>query len=260
MERLGDRMEQAAVSGVLAFAYGMHGDFAAAFEAARSGVELAKTVDHLPTLAACWHFLAVVKGWHGDLDEAVPAFEEALLAADRGRDVFRRYLAHGWRGEAFMLAGHHAAAKRDLETCLALGDEIGTTFHRGAFEAFLARIHLQRQQLEVASELSQQAVATATGTAQAWSRSIALRVRAEVLIAAGGSFEAAGRAIDEAIRLQGERGCRFDLALSKAVQAEVLASSRKEGYARTVRAEASAMFRAMGMSPPAARSGVLAAS
>ncbi|HEX6143902.1 MAG TPA: AAA family ATPase [Geminicoccaceae bacterium] len=245
MERLGDRIEQAAVSGVLAFAYGMHGDFAAAFDAAHAGVELAKQVDHLPTLAACWHFLAVVKGWHGDLEEAVPAFEEALLAADRGRDVFRRYLAHGWRGEAYLLAGELDPAERDLTACLALGDEIGTVFHRGAFEAFLARIRLLRRQTESALELSGHAVEVARENAQAWSRSIALRVRAEVLLASGASAAQARAAIEEAMRLQQERGCRFDLAYSEAVAARILAASGDEAGAERLRAEALGLFAAM---------------
>ena len=34
------------------------------------------------------------------------------------------------------LAGRYEAAEADLKHCLELGDKIGTTFHRGAFQAF----------------------------------------------------------------------------------------------------------------------------
>ena len=61
MRRLGNRIEEAAMSGVLAFAYGMHGEFDRAREAADHGIELARQVEHLPTQAACLFFAA----WSG---------------------------------------------------------------------------------------------------------------------------------------------------------------------------------------------------
>jgi class 3 adenylate cyclase/tetratricopeptide (TPR) repeat protein len=247
MAQLGDRTEQAAVSGVLAFAYGMHGDFTAAFAAAQQGVDLALEVDHLPTIAACWHFLAVVKGWHGDLPEALPAFEEALLAADQGGDVFRRYLAHGWRGEAYLLAGRLGPAERDLSECLALGEEIGTSFHRGAFEAFLARIRLLRRQQDEALELSRHAVELAADPANAWSRSIALRIHAEALLRAGTPPDQVLTVIDEAILLQEERGCRFDLAWSRLARAEVMDALGDAERAERERAIAESALAEMGI-------------
>ena len=105
MHRLGNRIEEAAISGVLAFAYGLHGEFAQAFQAADHGIELARKVEHLPTQAACLHFRGVAKGWHGELSESVANFEEALACADKAGDVFRKYLIYGWRGEACLIAG-----------------------------------------------------------------------------------------------------------------------------------------------------------
>ena len=142
MRRLGNRIEEAAMSGVLAFAYGMHGEFDAAFEAAAHGISLGRQIEHLPTQAACVFFSGVVRGWHGDLDIAVPQFDEALAICDKSGDVFRKYLAHGWRGQGYLMAGRREAAAADLRECLELGDQIGTTFHRGAFQAFRAKLHL----------------------------------------------------------------------------------------------------------------------
>ena len=105
MRRLGNRIEEAAMSGVLAFAYGMHGEFDAAFEAAAHGISLGRKIEHLPTQAACVFFSGVVRGWHGDLDIAVPQFDEALAICDKSGDVFRKYLAHGWRGQGYLMAG-----------------------------------------------------------------------------------------------------------------------------------------------------------
>ena len=183
MRRLGNRIEEAAMSGVLAFAYGMHGEFAKAREAAAHGIVLAREVEHLPTQAACLFFCGVVRGWHGELVAPVPEFEDALILCERAGDIFRQYLIYGWRGQGYLLAGRHAEAEADLKRCLELGDKIGTTFHRGAFQAFRAKLRLLEGDVGEALRHSAEALEVATDTAQAWSRSIALRIHAEALVA-----------------------------------------------------------------------------
>ena len=216
MRRLGNRIEEAVMSGVLAFAYGMHGEFERAFEAARFGIDLGREIEHLPTQAACVFFHGVVRGWHGDLDRAVPAFDEALALCDKAGDVFRKYLAHGWRGQGYLLAGRRAAAAADLQRCLELGDQIGTTFHRGAFQAFRAKLHLLNGEVSEALRDSVQALEVASDTAQAWSRSIALRIHAETLLALEPPrIEQAEEEVRTAIGIQARRECAFDLAWSR---------------------------------------------
>jgi class 3 adenylate cyclase/tetratricopeptide (TPR) repeat protein len=255
MHALGNRVEEAAISGVLAFAYGMHGEFQRAFEAAEHGVRLARTVDHLPTLAACLHFLAVAKGWYGDLETSVPAFEETLAVAEQAGDIFRRYLAHGWRGEAYLLAGEFGPAERDLAACLALGTQIGTSFHRGAFEAFLARTRLLRGDQHGAAQIGERALEVATETSQAWSRSIALRVRAEVLLATDPRrLDEAEEAARAAIEIQAARECRFDLGWSHQTLSGILAAKGDTEAAAAAAAAAIELFQDMEISPGAARS------
>ena len=193
MRRLGNRIEEAAMSGVLAFAYGMHGEFAKAREAAAHGIVLAREVEHLPTQAACLFFCGVVRGWHGELVAAVPEFEDALILCERAGDIFRQYLIYGWRGQGYLLAGRHAEAEADLKRCLELGDKIGTTFHRGAFQAFQAKLRLLEGDVGDALRHSAEALEVATDTAQAWSRSIALRIHAEALVALPAARGRAGR-------------------------------------------------------------------
>jgi len=247
MRGLGNRIEEAAILGVLAFAYGMHGEFEAAFEAAERGVELANGLDHLPTLAACHHFRGVVHGWYGDLSAAVPSFEQAIAIAEQSGDVFRKYLAHGWRGEAYLWLGRIGPARSDLEQCLALGDQIGTAFHRGAFEAFVARLHLLEGEAGPALATSEQALSVATDTDQAWSRSIALRVRAEALAAADPPrLDEAEAAARTAIAIQSERECRFDLAWSYLSLSRLLTIAGDEA-AKEALANARDLFAAMGM-------------
>jgi class 3 adenylate cyclase/tetratricopeptide (TPR) repeat protein len=258
MHRLGNRIEEAAISGVLAFAYGLHGEFAQAFQAADHGIELARKVEHLPTQAACLHFRGVAKGWHGELSESVANFEEALACADKAGDVFRKYLIYGWRGEACLIAGQVVAAEADLTRCLALGDQIGTTFHRGAFQAFLAKIRLLEGNLDDAMLTSDQALRIATDTAQDWSRSIALRICAEIMLASD-ALDAANpeQAVRTAIDIQKKRECRCDLAASQLALSRVLAARGDPSGARAAAEQAYALYEEMGTAPGLARARAL---
>jgi tetratricopeptide (TPR) repeat protein len=240
------------MSGVLAFAYGMHGEFDRAFEAARFGIELGRQIEHLPTQAACVFFHGVVCGWHGDLDVAVPAFDEALALCDKAGDVFRKYLAHGWRGQGYLQAGQRAAAAADLQRCLELGDQIGTTFHRGAFQAFRAKLHLLNGDVGQALRDSAQALEMASETAQAWSRSIALRIHAETLLALEPPrIEQAEEEVRTAIGIQARRECVFDLAWSRVALGAVCAARGDRERALEAFSLAGRTFEEMGVGPGA---------
>jgi tetratricopeptide (TPR) repeat protein len=261
MRRLGNRIEEAAMSGVLAFAYGMHGEFDAAFEAAAHGIRVGRQIEHLPTQAACVFFSGVVRGWHGDLDIAVPQFDEALALCDRAGDVFRKYLAHGWRGQGYLLAARHEAAAADLQRCLELGDQIGTTFHRGAFQAFRAKLHLQNGEVGQALRDSVQALEVASETAQAWSRSIALRIHAETLLALEPPrLEQAEEEVRAAIDIQARRECTFDLAWSRLALGSVCAARGDRERAHEAFSLAGRMFEDMGGGPGAQRATAVLAS
>ena len=250
MRRLGNRIEEAAMSGVLAFAYGMHGEFDAAFEAAAHGISLGRKIEHLPTQAACVFFSGVVRGWHGDLDIAVPQFDEALAICDKSGDVFRKYLAHGWRGQAYLMAGRREAAAADLKECLELGDQIGTTFHRGAFQAFRAKLHLLNGEVGDALRDSAEALEVASETAQAWSRSIALRIHAETLLALEPPrIEQAEEEVRAAIDIQTRRECTFDLAWSRLALGFVSAARGERERAVEAYGMAVRMFTDMGVGP-----------
>jgi class 3 adenylate cyclase len=250
MRRLGNRIEEAVMSGVLAFAYGMHGEFDAAFEAAAHGIRLGRQIEHLPTQAACVFFAGVVRGWHGDLDVAVPQFDEALALCDKSGDVFRKYLAHGWRGQGYLMAGQRAAAAADLRQCLELGDQIGTTFHRGAFQAFRAKLHLLNGEVGEALRDSAQALEVASETAQAWSRSIALRIHAETLLALEPPrLDQAEDEVRAAIEIQARRECTFDLAWSRLAFGLVCAARKDRERAMEAYTLAGRMFEVMGVDP-----------
>ncbi|MFK7745221.1 MAG: adenylate/guanylate cyclase domain-containing protein [Roseobacter sp.] len=225
MRATGDRVEEAAVSGVLSFALAQNGQYEAAIDAANHGVALAQELDHLPTVAACLMFRGLVNGWFGRLSDATPDFEQSIYVCEQSGDVFRKYLTLGWHGEACLVAGEIVAARNNLEQCLALGSQLGTSFHRGAFEAFLAKALLAQGETEKAMCHSEAAVATATESGETWPRSIALRISTEVQIAsASPDIGAAQAAISSAINIQSERDCKCDLAWSHLVNGQILAA------------------------------------
>jgi len=248
MARLGNRIEEAAVAGVLSFAYGLHGRFPRAFEAAERGVNVARGTEHLPTLAACLMFRAVARGWHGDLEAAVVDFDEAIDVSARSGDLFRRYLSHGFRGESYLMAGEPARAEADLKQCLALGAQIGTSFHLAAFKAFLAEVHLEDRDDAEALRLAEEALGVTTEKAHDWSRSIALRVHGEaLLVATPPALDRAAASIQAAIAIQAQRECRCNLAWSHLAAARLAMAQGDEDGAREAAIGAEQLFLEMGI-------------
>jgi class 3 adenylate cyclase/tetratricopeptide (TPR) repeat protein len=247
MAQIGDRIEQAAITGVLAFALGLAARFGEAHEAASRAVALADELGHLPTRAACHFFRGVAHGWQGDLALAEPCFAQALELAAAGRDTFRRYLTLGWRGEARLRAGRLGEAAADLGAALELSEAIGSAFHRGGFGALLAEAMLQQGDLETALRLSESAVAEAERGDAAWGLSQALRARAEALAAAGEAGRApAVELLRRAILIQGEQELAYDSAWSRlALGRLLLLMGEPRGEAEL--AAAADMFAAAGM-------------
>lgn len=250
MHDSGDHMEEAAVSGVLAFAHAQHGQFDEALLAANHGVSLAQQIGHLPTIAACLMFRGLVHGWFGRLKEATPDFDQGLHVCEQSGDVFRKYLTLGWRGEACLIAGEIGAARSSLEQCLSLGTTLGTAFHRGAFEAFLAKAILAQGKPDEAFRVSDAAVASATQSGEIWPRSIALRVASEVqLTLHEPDLDLACEAISNAIEIQKERQCRCDLAWSCLVQGRVLLARGQVTSAKAALDAARLLFLRLGLQP-----------
>jgi len=144
------------------------------------------------------------------------------------------------------LAGRYEGAEADLKRCLELGDKIGTTFHRGAFQAFRAKLRLLDGEVGEALRHSAEALEVATETAQAWSRSIALRIHAEALVALEPPrIEQAQQEIRSALEIQERRECLFDLAWSRLAEGHVLAAKDELEAAREAYLLAGRMFEDM---------------
>ena len=241
MAALGNTLEQAEIISVLAFSYGIGGDFAKAIAAADESVRLADQLDQLPTQAACAFNRGVVLGWWGRIEEAEPDFERAIELSHEANDLFRIYVAHGWRGQALLQAHELAAAEIDLDRCLTLASEIGTSFHYGAFKAYRSQLDLLRGQ--PALEDCRAAVSVAEG--QPWAQSIALRVLGETLI--GTDPERAEAVLQEALALQHGRECWYDEAWTQLVIGKLMRSTKRFGEAEKALESARARFEEIGV-------------
>ena len=240
MAALGNTLEQAEITSVLAFSYGISGEFGKASAAADEAVRLADKLDQLPPKAACAFNRGVVSGWWGRIDEAEPDFERAIELSYEANDLFRIYVAHGWRGQALLQANELAAAEVDLDRCLSLAEQIGTSFHYGAFKAYRAQLDLIRG--NPALEDCRAAVAVAEG--QPWAQSIALRVLGETLTSA--DPERAVAVLQEALALQHGRECWYDEAWTQLAIGKLMRAMRRFNEAEAALTRARNAFENMG--------------
>jgi tetratricopeptide (TPR) repeat protein len=147
------------------------------------------------------------------------------------------------RGEAYALCGDYAAAGKELGQCIVLGDQIGTSFHRGAFLAFVARVRLHEGDLAGAQRAIEEAVHIAVETRQPWGQSIALRVQSEIWLSSlPQQLDAAEAAVRAAIDIQVARECRCDLAWSRLVLGRVLQAKGNSAAALAELVEAKREF------------------
>tara|TARA_R110002096_G_scaffold79847_3_gene187441 strand:- start:372 stop:3671 length:3300 start_codon:yes stop_codon:yes gene_type:complete len=248
MAELGDDLERAGITSVMAFSLGVYGDFDAAIDAANQGVALAEKLDHLPTRAAGYFYRGVVTGWRGEVEDAEPDFEEAIELSRAAGDLFRVYVSHGWRGQAFLHVGELAAAEADLDRALDLGEQIGTGFHRAAFLAFRAELDLRRGSFDLGS--AERAVAMSE--TQPWAHSIAQRVYGEIL--SRDDPERARHALQTALSLQRQRECGYDAAWTELGLARLLLAIGNRDQALALAGSAERAFGGMGM-----RAGIAAA-
>jgi hypothetical protein len=105
---------------------------------------------------------------------------------------------------------------------------------------------------------SDQALRIATDTAQDWSRSIALRICAEIMLASDALDAAnAAQAVRTAIDIQKKRECRCDLAASQLVLSRILAARDDTPGARAAAECARTLYQEMGTAPGLAKARAL---
>jgi len=129
-----------------------------------------------------------------------------------------------------------------------LGDQIGTSFHRGAFLAFVARVRLHEGDFAGAQRAIEEAAHIAAETRQPWGQSIALRVQSEIWLSSlPQQLDAAEAAVRAAIDIQVARECRCDLAWSRLVLGRVLQAKGNSAAGLAELVEAKREFEQLGI-------------
>lgn len=233
------------LTGMLAFAYGLHGELQNAADAAERSLRLATHAERERVRAAAHFYRGVIRAWRGELAGALADHALALELSRRAGDAFGEYAIRGWRGEALVFAGRAGAAEDDLRRGLLLGERIGTSYQRIAFLALLARALLLQGRGRDALELSACALG-GRGAGDDWNRSIALRIRAEILRSAA-RLAAAELAARTALAIQARQACRFDQVRTLRVLGLVLMERGEPLAADASFSEARALARSMDM-------------
>jgi class 3 adenylate cyclase/tetratricopeptide (TPR) repeat protein len=248
MHAIGNRIETAAASGLLALCRGHLGQFAGALEAADHGVRIAEEINHLPTLAACLQYRAQVRSFRGDWG----AFEDsrrALDLAERIGDMFRIYLVHANRGWAHYLAGDYRAAADDVSRAVTLAGQLGTRFGLSLYKSLLAFVRLNLGDPVEALRLGREALEMATESGVSWDQSMASRAVAEALLAqTRPDLQQAEDAMRNALQIQEQLGMKWELAQSRLVYGRLLRAKGDTDASRETLTQALRLFEEMGVS------------
>lgn len=253
MRAIGNPMEEATASGILALACGHLGRFAEALEAGDNGVRIAKKLEHLPTLAACLQYRGQLKCWRGDWT-GFQDFQEGLEFAKSSGDLFRTYVIHGIRGLLYGLAGNYERAIEDLRRAVMLAERLGTQFFLGGYKSALSESLLYAGNVLDAIRLSQEALHIANESGQPWEQSFALRALAQTLLAQDPpDCRGAEDAISNAIAIQERLRMKWELAQSLVVHGRVHRIKGATAEARATLRRALHLFEEMGVTWGVAR-------
>jgi class 3 adenylate cyclase/tetratricopeptide (TPR) repeat protein len=248
MHVLGNRIEEAGAAGLLGWSYAVLGRFKEALEAANHGVEVAKKIDHMPTLAACLHYRGQFQSWRADLEASLRDLGTALDLVEESGDVFRKYIIYGCRGDAYRLAGDLQHAVPDLAKSVDLGKQIGTNFRLAPILAQLAEVHLRGGDLEAALNFSRKAMEIAVEVGQPLDLAAAYTVAAQVALTTNPpDLKAAEAAAVSAIEICEKNHRNYDLAWALVVHGRVLNAKGNCAEAKETLARAAEKFQEMGI-------------
>jgi class 3 adenylate cyclase/tetratricopeptide (TPR) repeat protein len=255
MRALGNTTEEATAAGYAGVALAALGDFERALVSADRGLDLARSLGNPFGLAAAYNYRAVAYCHRGSGVEAIADCDEARQIADRAGDRFRVYLLQFYEGQARLMMGDAARAREVLEDSIALAKSLGTTTLLAWGQGLLAKCLLTLGEHRAVPTLCQEAIHLAEDTRDRLANALAHRTLAEALsLDTPPDVAGAERAMLDAIRIQRELGCRPELGRSYVSYARLLGRWDRVEEARAHVAEASGMFRAMGMARDLAES------
>jgi tetratricopeptide (TPR) repeat protein len=168
--------------------------------------------------------------------------------AERSGDRFRIYLLQFYEGQAYTMIGDPVAARRLLEDSIGLARQLGTTTLLAWGQGLLATALLALGETHAVPALCEEAIRLSEDTRDRLANALAHRTLAEALAALTPPDVArAEHAVLDAIRIQRELGSRPELARSYVTYGRLLRHWDRRDEASKYVAEATAMFREMGM-------------
>jgi predicted ATPase len=248
MSQLGNTTEEATAAGFAGVAFAALGDFASALAYADRGLLLAERLANPFVQAAAYNYRAVAYCHQGAGAQAIADCEAARGVAERSGDRFRIYLLQFYEGQAYTMIGDPVAARRLLEDSIGLARQLGTTTLLAWGQGLLATALLALGETHAVPALCEEAIRLSEDTRDRLANALAHRTLAEALAALTPPDVArAEHAVLDAIRIQRELGSRPELARSYVTYGRLLRHWDRRDEASKYVAEATAMFREMGM-------------
>jgi class 3 adenylate cyclase/tetratricopeptide (TPR) repeat protein len=248
MQHLGNTTEEATAVGFAGWAFGLLGEFEQAGVCVERGLRLAQELYNPFAEAAAYMYRGAVHDQRGDWVQALADYGEARRLAEPAGDIFRVYLVKCLEGRAYMMAGYPGLGRVMLEDCIALADQLQTTFVLAWPKAYLAACLLTFGEYDTARSLCHEAIQQAETAEDKYGQFMAYRTLAETLAHLETSDPSqAEQAMQEAIRLQRESSTKPELARSYMSYAWLLHSWRKDLCAKDYLSQAMALFQQMGM-------------
>jgi class 3 adenylate cyclase/tetratricopeptide (TPR) repeat protein len=252
MHQIGNRVEEATATGLVAISFAYHGEPAQALAYGERALALARELTDPFAEAAALQFRGVMHDQQGAWTEATANFGAARRVAGTAGDQFRVYIVNLLDGWALSKAGDPAAGRALVEQGLRFAEKIGTAFMLGLGKAFLAACAVALGD-GAATALCRDALAEKTS--DRFAHAVAYRALAEALAGdrAAPDRAQAEEAIAQSIRLSEEIGFNPERARTYLSYARLLQGWGEDSQAKSYLTQAIAMFREMEMAWDLAR-------
>jgi DNA-binding NtrC family response regulator/class 3 adenylate cyclase/tetratricopeptide (TPR) repeat protein len=248
MLRLGNTSDAATTAGFAGIALADAGELTRAVVRADQGVRLAQEIQNPFAQAATHYFRGHVRSDRGEWVTAIEDFVEGRGIAEKAGDRFRVYTVKVYEGRAHTKAGDPRRGRAILEECIAIASQLGTTLFLSRPKAFLAECLLELGEIDAASRVAEEAVRLAEESGERHGSALAYRALAEALFRGDPpDMEKAEETLLRAIGIQQENGEGPELGRSYAVYVRLLLANGDRDRAREMQAQATTMFRDMGM-------------
>jgi class 3 adenylate cyclase/tetratricopeptide (TPR) repeat protein len=247
MSRLGHKGEEATALGFAAMLFAAAGEFDRARVYADRGLALAQEIQNPLAEAAAYMYRGTLHDQRGEYARAIADYECATPVAEGAGDLFRVYIVKFWESRAHTKAGDARRGRTLAEEGFALAERIGTRFVLAHGKVSFAESLLALGEPDEACRVSREAILLSEESGDGFGAALAHRTLAESLVRLRPSDSEWQGEILEAIRIQEDAQVHPELARSHLSFAHLLTGAGETQQAKAHLAQATDMFRRMGM-------------